>query len=437
MRLQVIDPKAAYSCDSCTKCCSQPWAVVIEEEKTKALDVHDFSAYPQLQGKAFYRTSEDAPDGYFVLNKKDGSTRCLFLDGDGLCIIHKELGAEAKPHPCLRFPYHVSTTYTDDRVSVDFGCPSAQQVKGRPLTEQQEEIQPLVPLSDLPAKNDVQVPLTATTRIDHDVYEALLDRIDAIFVAPGEAGLWRRFAETLALLTAVEKQNDSPDLLARLLDSEPLTEVEEVPRIHPYENVQDAPNPVRMLFAATLLRDVLPLEVNLNMSVWRRMRMLPKLMSLAKLRGSYESKLLGHEVRVEEVLAHALDTGLESTATVLLQRYFRTRIWQRFLVGTRLSVIAGIHQHIQDFNAIVFLARAEAANRGESRLSWQIISQTLSHVELAIANQPRIFDQQSLAWFTGQLDSTTMALRSLRLMALPGNRPTASDAASPGILAMG
>jgi Fe-S-cluster containining protein len=424
MRLQIIDPKANFSCGGCTKCCNQPWAVVIEEEKAKRLDSHDFSAYPQLSGKTFYRKSKDAPEGYLVLSKQKGLKSCLFLDDDGLCIIHKELGAEAKPHPCLRFPYHVSTTYTDDRVSVDFGCPEAQQAKGIPLTKQKEDVQALVPPSMLPAKNDVQVPLTETTRIAHDEYEALMDRVDAIFAAPGDASIWSRFAETLALLTTVEKQkhDGAPDLLEQLLSGERLPETPDVPKIRPYENVPAAPSPVRMLFAATLLRDVLPLGINLNMSIWRRMLMLPKLMSLAKLCGSYESKLLGHEICIEDVFAHALEADLDPAATALLQRYFRTRFWQRFLVGTRLSVSAGIHQHIHDFSAIVFLARAEAQYRGESRLSEHLISQALSHVELAIANQPRTFDQQALAWFTGQLDSPTVALQSLRLMALPDAR---------------
>jgi len=421
VRLQIIDPKANFSCGSCTKCCNQPWATVIEEEKAKALDPALFSAYPQLAGKTFYRKSKEVAAGHFVLSKKEGSNYCLFLDDDGLCIIHKELGPEAKPHPCLKFPYHASTTFVDDRVSVDFGCPGAQRSEGTPLVDQQEDLQTLLPLSKSPAMSDVRVPLTATSEISHDQYDALMDRIDAIFAAPGEGNLWSSFAETLTLLSAVESQVLAEDsgLLDHLLSSEPLQDEVAAPQIFPYASAPGAPSPVRMLFAATLLRDVLPLGVTMNMSIWRRIMMLPKLMTLAKLSGSYDSKLLGHEVCVEDVFSHELNAELDPEATALLVRYFRTRLWQRFLVGTKLSIVAGVHQHIQDFNAIIFLARAEAQHQGKSSISLELIGKTLSCVEMAIANQPRVFDQQALAWFSGQLDSPTIALQSLRLMALP------------------
>ena len=437
MRLQVIDPQANFSCGSCTKCCNQPWATIIEEEKAKALDPALFSAYPQLAGKTFYKKSKDVAEGHYVLSKKEGSNYCLFLDDDGLCIIHKELGPEAKPHPCLKFPYHSSTTFVDDRVSVDFGCPGAQRSEGTPLVAQQQELQALLPVSESPAMNDAMVPLTATAEITHDQYDALMDRIDAIFAAPGKANLWSRFADTLSLLSVIESKVEADDsnLLEQLLGDEPLQDVS-APEIAPYASAPGAPSPVRMLFAATLLRDVLPLGVTLNMSLWRRVMMLPKLMTLAKLSGSYDSKLLGHEICIEDVFRHELNADLEPEAAALLTRYFRTRLWQRFLVGTKLSIVAGIHQHIQDFNAIIFLARAEAQHRGESSLSLELISKTLSCVEMAIANQPRIFDQQALAWFSGQLDSPTIALQSLRLMALPNvEQSTAEETAREPVLA--
>ena len=120
-RLQVFDPMPEFSCGGCGACCAQPWGVVIEAEKAHALDRHDFSAYPQLKGKRLYRSEKGAPPDTYILEKGEG-VRCIFLDEQNLCIIHKELGPASKPYPCLKFPYNLASTATQDRISVDYGC---------------------------------------------------------------------------------------------------------------------------------------------------------------------------------------------------------------------------------------------------------------------------------------------------------------------------
>lgn len=109
MRLRVIDDSVDFACGSCTACCNQPWRTLIEEDKVQAIDSHDFSAYPQLAGVEFYQQSKQVPPGYAELAKGEGH-KCLFLDTDGLCIIHKELGMQAKPHMCQQFPFISSPT---------------------------------------------------------------------------------------------------------------------------------------------------------------------------------------------------------------------------------------------------------------------------------------------------------------------------------------
>lgn len=420
MRLQVIDPEAKFSCGGCTNCCTQPYAVIIEEEKARALDQHDFSAWPQLQGRKLYSESKDAPDGFHVLEKQSGSTRCLFLADDGLCIIHKELGADAKPHPCLQFPYHLSATYTEDRISLSFGCPTVQKNEGAALTSQEGDVRKIVQISREEVYPDLHVPLNPSVSLSQGEYNALLDRLESVFAAPGERSVWSRFAESLSLVEAVaaEKENSKEDLAETLRAGAPAIDELTVPDVEPFPSHAEAPSPVRMQFASTLLRDILPPDVTLNLSVAKRVMLLPKLMPLAKLTGRYESKLLGREVDLDEVSGYRLQTELDPSGAFLLNRYFRTRLWERFLVGTRLSVAAGLHQHILDFNAIMFLARAMACHEGADRLTQPIISRALSHVELNIANQPRPFGQKALAWFTGQLDDLELARDSLRLMAL-------------------
>lgn len=420
VRLQVIDSSANFSCGGCTRCCTQPYAVIIEKEKAQALAHHDFSAYPQLAGRTLFREDRHAPAGYLVLSKQAGSTRCIFLADDGLCLIHKELGAAAKPHPCLKFPYHVSPTYVDDRVSVDFGCPHAQKSEGRLLTEQRTEIAEICKVSKVKVYTDAVVDLMPGIQLSHEEYESLMQRLESLFSAPGSESIWNRFAASLRLVQAVAqfKREGADDLVDRIQHQSAVMAAANLPPVTRYDNAGQAPSPVRMMFAATLLRDVLPPDVTLNMNLWGRVRLLPKLMSLAKLSGRYDSRFLGREIDAEAVLSHDLDAELDPAAGFLLCRYFRTRLWQRFLVGTRLSIVAGLHQHIQDLNALLFLARAEAQHRNVRRLNEPLIGQALAHVELNIANQPRVFDQKSLTWFTGQLDNPGLALDSLRLMSL-------------------
>ena len=53
MRLQVIDPKANFSCDGCTNCCTQPYAVIIEEEKARALTSEEQRILEALQSEKY------------------------------------------------------------------------------------------------------------------------------------------------------------------------------------------------------------------------------------------------------------------------------------------------------------------------------------------------------------------------------------------------
>lgn len=420
VRLQVIDPQARFTCGGCTRCCTQPYTVIMEQAKADALLKHDFSAYPQLAGQVLFTRSKDAPAGYVVLPKQAGTTRCLFLADDGLCLIHKELGADAKPKNCLKYPFHVSPTYVDDRVSLDFGCPNVQQTTGRPLSAQGTDVVSVCPPSKIPVYRDAQVDLCAGLQLPHDAFESLMDRCEQVLTDDNGDSIWQRFTRILRCLQAVQRERrERPDGIAAWLASESAAVLNQpVAAPPPHASPSAAPSPVRMMFAATLLRDVLPADATLNLSLVRRVLLLPKLMSLAKLTGRYDSKFLGREIDIDAMLRHPLEPDLDPAATALLQRYFRTRIWQRFIVGTRLSVVAGFHQHIQDLNAVLFLARALAHHQGAPRLTESLVAEGLSRVEFNIANQPRVFDQKSLTWFTGQLDNPVLALDSLRLMAL-------------------
>ena len=176
--------------------------------------------------------------------------------------------------------------------------------------------------------------------------------------------------------------------------------------------------PVRMLFAATLYPDTVAAGTTSGGGFVQRLMQIPKLMTLATLSGGYASRLLGRNVSITQVLSHEVEAELDSDATALLLRYYRSRFWQRMMVGTKLPIVGGVHQHICDLNAILFMARAEAAAQDARRISVDLIRQALTRVEFHLANQVRLYDHTLRGWFTSQLCDLDMATQSLRLMAL-------------------
>jgi len=425
MRRQILDDSVRFACQGCTACCDQPWRTLIEVDKAHALEAYDFGKYPQLAGRVFYHQPIDGREGFYELAKGEG-TRCLFLDTDGLCIIHKELGPQAKPNMCRQFPLLPVTTPLEDRISASFGCPSVQESKGTPLTEQADEIAKTVRLSDKPVASDGVVPLDGSCHLTSVESDALFARALALFDPQGEGDVWQRFGELLALLVAVRdyKLSSSPDhadsdrLVQLLRSGEPLPNTPEVPEVRGWAQPERAPLPVRFLFAATMQPDTVPTDSAASTGLFKRLTLIPKLMALVGLSGGYASRLLGRNVSLGAVIRHEVSETLDTRTTHLLARYYRSRLWQRSMAGTRLSIMAGVHQHIHDLNAILFLARAEAQHQGLTQLTEPLVRQALTRVEFHLANQSRLYDQTLKGWLRAQLNDPALAFQSLRLMAL-------------------
>lgn len=420
-----LDESVRFACKSCTACCDQPWNTLIESDKARVLDDHDFSAYPQLAGETEYYDTKTDKEEFFRLAKGEG-TRCLFLDTDGLCIIHKELGAEAKPHMCRQFPYLTSHTWVDDRVSASYGCPAVQGREGPPLTDQADAVAEMIPPTQRAAKPEAPVPLDAKSSLTQAENDALFERATAMFDDRNDADIWSSFGELLTLLVAVREHksvgdhgNDGTDSLVDLLRSDRmLLDTPDLPEILAYPTPSQSPMKARFLFAATLYPDTVPADTLTSMGIVKRLTLMPKLMALGTLTGTYASRLLHRNIPIADVMAHEVDEEFDEGTTQLLRRYYRSRLWQRFPAGTRLNVMAGVHQHIQDLNAIMFLARAEAHHTSVSRLTEAIVGNALKGVEFHLANQARLYDHTLKGWFRTQLRDLGLAFASLRLMAL-------------------
>lgn len=415
MRLQVIDPHVNFSCSSCTRCCDQPWRTIVEPEKLPALEAVDWGAeFPHLAGRPFYRRVRVGQQTVFELTKSTGN-RCIFLADDGLCIIHKKLGYDAKPHMCKQFPFFAARAWDADYVSANFGCKAVQRGKGAPLTQQRADIERLVPRTPGPADSHAPVLLAPGHTAPQPVARALLDCLASQLADEGAGTLADRIALVLATLQAAIAT--PADLLADAIDRRRLAAPPDPSQYEPFASPAAAPLPARFLLAATLFPDTLPPDSTADAGFFRRMTLVPKLMALTRLRGGYASRLLGRNVRVDAVLERAGDVRLTPEATALLVRYLQSRLWQQFPSGTRLPVLAGLHQHIIDLNAVLFYALAGAAP-GATLLDHERIEHGLTLVEFHLANQPRLYQQVLQRWLRDALASPDVAWSSLRMSRL-------------------
>ncbi len=114
-------PDQRWSCHSCTRCCRELVGDLREEDRRR-LDEQQWESrlgvapYVQVRNK-------------WALNKRpDG--RCVFLQDDGLCRIHAELGFDAKPFPCRAYPFTLVEAQGKWLTAWRFDCPSMARSQG-------------------------------------------------------------------------------------------------------------------------------------------------------------------------------------------------------------------------------------------------------------------------------------------------------------------
>ena len=333
---------------------------------------------------------------------------------------------------CKQFPFMPALAWDADYVSANFGCQAVQRGSGKPATQQTEEIAATVPLHKSPAKPEARFVLTEDRLVPPDAADALLNLLGNIFVKDGPSTIFDRLAEVLA--TVEQAVCVEPD---RLLDALHGGDVQRTPApesYEPFNSAAAAPMQSRFLFASTMFPDTLPADSTGNMGFFKRITLIPKLMSLAQIRGIYASRLLDRNVAIADVLNRAADITLTPESTALLGRYLRSRMWQRFPGGTKLPLYSAIHQHILDVNAVIFYGVAGAIDADKDCIDREIIEHALMLVEFHLSNQPRLYDQVLKGRLRGWLASPAIAWASLRMIRTANQiaAPTTTHVSSGG-----
>ncbi len=436
MRLQVVDKEIRYECTSCAACCRQPWLAEVEPERLQPILDHDWAAkYPQLRERPGVVQATVDNRAANVLNKNNKG-ECIFLDADNLCIIHKELGYEAKPQICKRFPYFSAPMPDRDHISANFGCHGVQRHEGPDMEQARADILRQVPEGRGPAGGSTDVALLVGQLIDADAAARLCDRWADLFDCGVSLNIWQRYATALRMLVAAVR-TDRAALASRLAAPDFGADVD-LPPLAALNSPAQASFKARMLLALDLWNDYFPADfVALKRpSLRARMGLVAKVMHVTKLRGTYASRYLPGNVVLHRVCDSSLSRPLPAEATHLLCRWIRARFRQRTFRKDRLSVAAGLTQQIIDTNAVLLYARASAVERGASAPNSDDVRRGLTIVEFAISYQKRAYDKSFKRRAIQMLESPETAWEALRMFLPPAHAEQSSSAAPPAATAV-
>lgn len=120
-----------YSCLNCGKCC-KIWDVPVSSAEKASICKLPLELQKHKLEDCFVKDAKRK--NIFTIRKLD--TRCVFLDDDNLCIIHKKFGEKAKPLACRIYPFDIFN-WNDGTISASFrfDCPAVVAAKGKSISE--------------------------------------------------------------------------------------------------------------------------------------------------------------------------------------------------------------------------------------------------------------------------------------------------------------
>jgi lysine-N-methylase len=130
--LQPLPLIERWDCHQCGACCRGS-IVPLSDDELAQLKSHHWEERPEFKNTPLFVRESWLSARYRLAHRDDGS--CVFLTADGLCRIHQELGAEAKPLVCRMFPLQIVPRENVAYLTIRRACPSAAADQGRPVSE--------------------------------------------------------------------------------------------------------------------------------------------------------------------------------------------------------------------------------------------------------------------------------------------------------------
>ena len=150
-----------FTCEGCTRCCRELPVAVTDAEVAVLAGVRN------RHGVADPFATD--PQGGRILLHVDGA--CVFLELDGRCAVHAQVGYAAKPGPCRKYPFYTVSDAERRYVRASFACPTVVAARGAGPDELAQAIE-----------RDVEpAPLPATYRLGAvELSSALYERLEAV-----------------------------------------------------------------------------------------------------------------------------------------------------------------------------------------------------------------------------------------------------------------
>jgi lysine-N-methylase len=116
-----------YDCSSCpARCCTSPWGIPVSQEEIERIG-SDVIAQARLDA----RQHRILRAGVLPMVERDRSLRCVFLDDDLLCSLHKARGHAFIPATCQAYPFGFQSHESGRPVALlSRYCPSIRDRRG-------------------------------------------------------------------------------------------------------------------------------------------------------------------------------------------------------------------------------------------------------------------------------------------------------------------
>lgn len=132
--MKLIFPEGIYyRCIRCGECCRRNWQLCVEEEKRKSLE--DFAKTRNIEQPLL---THPASKNLVIRTGEKGG--CVFLKPDNLCMIHEQLGMNAKPSMCQTFPVKSVKRPDGYFIRISFACRAVRKNIGLPINSYSEGI---------------------------------------------------------------------------------------------------------------------------------------------------------------------------------------------------------------------------------------------------------------------------------------------------------
>ena len=126
----ILPTQEKWDCHQCGICCRGS-VVPLNPDDVERLRSQRWEEREEYQRIKVMVPHPSPKNRFRLAHRKDGS--CVFLQEDGLCRIHSELGYEAKPTICRVFPLQLVPRGNDVALTIRRACPSSAADRGRPV----------------------------------------------------------------------------------------------------------------------------------------------------------------------------------------------------------------------------------------------------------------------------------------------------------------